>query len=552
MGEKNSDKSNLKTKFIFITGGVVSSLGKGLASASLASLLQARGYKVRLRKLDPYLNVDPGTMSPTQHGEVFVTEDGAETDLDLGHYERFTGVDAKKTDNVTAGQIYQKLINKERKGDYLGGTVQVIPHVTDLIKEFILNDLNGIDFALCEIGGTVGDIEALPFFEAIRQLGFELGPDQCAFLHLTLLPYIASADEIKTKPTQHSVKELRSIGIQPNVLLCRTEKDIDQGVIEKIALMCSVKPENVIAAPNAKNIYQVPEIYHNQGLDTQILKFFNLEHKNEPDLSKWHNITRSLEKINKEVNIAIVGKYVDYKDSYKSLLEAINHAAISLNCKANIKWINARKKDEDIAFKLKNVNAILVPGGFGQDGTEGKIAMIKYARENNIPYFGICYGMQMAVIEFARNVLKIKDATSGEISNEGTKIVGIMNEWIKEDIKISKKGNNLGGTMRLGSYPCALKNNSLAQKIYSATNINERHRHRFEVNINFKDQFEKSGLIFSGLSPDGNLPEIIEIKDHPFFIGVQFHPELKSRPFAPHPIFVSFIKAALECSKNSN
>lgn len=539
---------NNKTRFVFITGGVVSSLGKGLASASLGALLQARGYKVRLRKLDPYLNVDPGTMSPTQHGEVFVTEDGAETDLDLGHYERFTGVDAKKTDNVTAGQIYQKLINKERKGDYLGGTVQVIPHVTDLIKEFILNDLDGIDFALCEIGGTVGDIEALPFFETIRQLGFELGSDQCAFLHLTLLPYIASADEIKTKPTQHSVKELRSIGIQPNILLCRTEKVIDQNVIDKIAIMCSVKSENVISAPNAKNIYQVPEIYHAQGLDTQILKFFNLEYKNEPNLEKWHNITKSLENINKEITIAIVGKYIDYKDSYKSLLEAINHAAISLKCKSNIKWINARDKELPDS-ELKDIDAILVPGGFGHDGSEGKISMIKYARENKIPYFGICYGMQMAVIEFARNILNIKDATSGEISDNGTKIVGIMNEWIKEDAKISKKGNNLGGTMRLGSYPCILENNSLAYKIYGQNNINERHRHRFEVNINFKEQFEKAGLFFSGLSPDGNLPEIVEIKDHPFFIAVQFHPELKSRPFAPHPIFISFIKSALECSK---
>ena len=537
--------NNKKTRFIFITGGVVSSLGKGLASASLGALLQSRGYKVRLRKLDPYLNVDPGTMSPTQHGEVFVTEDGAETDLDLGHYERFTGVDAKKTDNVTAGQIYQTLINKERKGDYLGGTVQVIPHVTDLIKNFILNDLDGIDFALCEIGGTVGDIEALPFFEAIRQLGFELGNDQCAFLHLTLLPYISFADEIKTKPTQHSVKELRSIGIQPSILLCRTEKQIDQKVIDKIAQMCSVKSENVIPAPNADSIYEVPEIYHKQGLDTKILKFFNIEDRTKIDLTKWKNITNAINEISDEVNIAVVGKYTDYKDSYKSLLEAIDHAAISLKRKANIKWINARQSNKDILLDLKNIDAILVPGAFGEDGAEGKIKMIEYARVNKIPYFGICYGMQMAVIEFARNVLNIADATSSEFSKKGTKIVGVMNEWIKEDAKI-RKSANLGGTMRLGSYPCVLNKNSLAHKIYKKTNIDERHRHRYEVNINFKDDFEKAGLFFSGLSPDGKLPEIIEIKDHPFFIAVQFHPELKSRPFAPHPIFASFIQAAIK------
>ena len=541
-------QKNKKTRFIFITGGVVSSLGKGLASASLGALLQARGYKVRLRKLDPYLNVDPGTMSPTQHGEVFVTNDGAETDLDLGHYERFTDVDAKKSDNITTGQIYQKLINKERKGDYLGGTVQVIPHVTDLIKEFILNDLDDIDFALCEIGGTVGDIEALPFFEAIRQIGFELGSAQCAFLHLTLLPYIAFADEIKTKPTQHSIKELRSIGIQPSILLCRTEKEINQSIIDKIAKMCSVHSENVIPAPNANNIYEIPSVYHQKGLDNQILKFFGLEYKTEPDLQKWHNITHSINNIKAEVNIAIVGKYIDYKDSYKSLIEAIDHAATSLKYKANIIWINARKKNDIKPENLKNIDAILVPGGFGEDGTEGKIEIIKYARQNNIPYFGICFGMQMAVIEYARNILGIKDATSSEISEnkKGTNVIGLMSEWVKDNKKISKKGGDLGGTMRLGSYPCQLQKDSLAYDIYQNSNINERHRHRFEVNINLKEDLQKSGMSLSGLSPDGKLTEIIEIKDHPFFIAVQFHPELKSRPFAPHPLFVAFVKAAFK------
>ncbi|MFT6106505.1 MAG: CTP synthase [Rickettsiales bacterium] len=540
-------KKNNKTRFIFITGGVVSSLGKGLASASLAALLQARGYTVRLRKLDPYLNVDPGTMSPTQHGEVFVTEDGAETDLDLGHYERFTAVDAKKTDSVSAGQIYQKLINKERKGDYLGGTVQVIPHVTDLIKEFILNDVEDVDFALCEIGGTVGDIEALPFFEAIRQLGFELGPAKCAFLHLTFLPYIAFAGELKSKPTQHSVKELRSIGIQPSILLCRAEQEIPESQIQKIAKMCSVPQENVIFAPNAKSIYEVPNVYHNQKLDTQILKFFNLDTIDKPDLTKWKSIVKSIDNIKGSVTIAIVGKYIDHKDSYKSLLEAIDHASISLGYKANIKWVNARNANKNIISDLQDVDAILVPGGFGEDGTEGKIKMINYARINKIPYFGICFGMQMAVIEYARNVLKIADATSSEIKTGGTHLVGVMEEWQSEDgKKINKKSLNLGGTMRLGAYPCDLKKNTLARKIYENDSISERHRHRFEVNTNYKEQLEKAGLEFSGMSPDGKLTEIVEIKDHPFFIGVQFHPELKSRPFAPHPIFVSFVKAAIK------
>jgi CTP synthase len=536
-----------KTRFIFITGGVVSSLGKGLAAASLAALLQARGYKVRLRKLDPYLNIDPGTMSPTQHGEVFVTEDGAETDLDLGHYERFTGVDAKRSDNVTAGRIYSELLSKERRGDYLGGTVQVIPHVTDLIKKFILNDVEDVDFAFCEIGGTVGDIEALPFFEAIRQLEYEMGRKRCAFLHLTLLPYIASAREIKTKPTQHSVKELRSIGIQPSILLCRAEREIDKSHLEKIAKMCSVPKDSVIAAPDAHSIYEVPLIYNKNGLDTELLKFFDLDYKEKPDLSKWLKIKDAIENPTKEVNIAIVGKYNDYRDSYKSLLEAIDHAAFSLKVKAKIIWINARGVNKKNISDLKNISAILVPGGFGEDGTEGKIAMIEYARINKIPYFGICYGMQMAVIEYARNVLKIKDATSSEISKKGSFVIGLMEEWLdKSGKKITKKQKNLGGTMRLGSYKCNISKGSLAHKIYGTKSIQERHRHRFEVNINFKENLEKAGLKFSGLSPDKSLTEIVEIADHPFFIGVQFHPELKSRPFAPHPIFVEFMKSAIK------
>lgn len=539
-----------KTRFIFITGGVVSSLGKGLASASLATLLQARGYKVRLRKLDPYLNIDPGTMSPTQHGEVFVTEDGAETDLDLGHYERFTGVDAKKSDNVTAGQIYSNLLSKERKGDYLGGTVQVIPHVTDLIKEFILNDIEDVDFALCEIGGTVGDIEALPFFEAIRQLGYEWGQERCAFLHLTLLPYIESADELKTKPTQHSVKELRSIGIQPSILLCRAERPISKSHLEKIAKMCSVPQGNVIAAPNANSIYEVPLIYHKNGLDTQLLKFFNLDYKKNPDLSKWLKIKEAIQNPKEEVNIAIVGKYTDYRDSYKSLLEAIDHAAFSLKAKANITWVNARNINKNNISQLDKFNAILVPGGFGADGTEGKIAMINHARLNKIPFFGICYGMQMAVIEYSRNVLAIKDATSSEIAKKGTFVVGLMHEWADKNGKKTKKaGSDLGGTMRLGAYPCNILGGSLAEKIYKKKAISERHRHRYEVNVNFKNDLEKAGLVFSGMSPDKKLPEIVEIKDHPFFIGVQFHPELKSKPFAAHPLFVSFVASAI---KNKN
>jgi CTP synthase len=537
---------NKKTKFIFITGGVVSSLGKGLASASIAALLQSRGYKVRLRKLDPYLNIDPGTMSPTQHGEVFVTEDGAETDLDLGHYERFTGVDAKKSDNVTAGQIYQKLLNRERKGDYLGRTVQVIPHVTDLIKEFILNDLEDIDFGLFEIGGTVGDIEALPFFEAIRQIGFEYGDSRCAFVHLTLLPYIESAHELKTKPTQHSVKELRSIGINPSILLCRAERPVDDAIIDKIAKMCSVNKDYVLLAPNVDNIYKVPMVYHDQGLDEQILKYFGLDIK-EPNLQKWQDIFTSIDNKKGQVTIAIAGKYTEYSDSYKSLLEAIDHASTYHKIKVKIKWVNIRNSNKNKLKDLENVNAILVPGGFGDDGMEGKITIINYARKNKVPYFGICLGMQMALLEFARNKAEIHDAISSESESEGQKLISMMHEWEKQGGEKQKQGKDLGGTMRLGSYPCHISKNSLAYEIYGEEKISERHRHRYEVNINYKKNLEDAGLIFSGMSPDGNLTEIIELKDHPFFIGVQFHPELKSKPFSPHPIFLKFIEAAKKC-----
>lgn len=533
-----------KTKFIFITGGVVSSLGKGLASASIAALLQSRGYKTRLRKLDPYLNIDPGTMSPTQHGEVFVTEDGAETDLDLGHYERFTGVNAKKSDNVTAGQIYQKLLNRERKGDYLGRTVQVIPHVTDLIKEFILNDIDDVDFGLFEIGGTIGDIEALPFFEAIRQIGFEYGDDRCAFVHLTLLPYIECANELKTKPTQHSVKELRSIGINPTILLCRAERPVSDDIIDKVAKMCSVKKEDVLLAPNVDNIYKVPMIYHDQGLDNQILKHFNLEKEKKPDLQKWQEISNSIDNKVGEVTIAIAGKYTEYSDSYKSLLEAIDHAGIYHKVNVKIKWVNIRKSNKNKLQDLENVNAILVPGGFGDDGMEGKITSINYARENNIPYFGICLGMQMAILEFARNEAKIASAISSESDLEGQKLISMMHEWEKEGGEKQTQGKDIGGTMRLGAYPCNISKDSLAYEIYGEEKISERHRHRYEVNINYKKQLEDAGLVFSGMSPDGNLTEIIELKNHPFFIAVQFHPELKSKPFMPHPIFLKFIEAA--------
>lgn len=539
------------TRFIFITGGVVSSLGKGLTSASIAVLLQERGYSVRIRKLDPYLNVDPGTMNPIQHGEVYVTEDGAETDLDLGHYERFTNVNARRSDNITSGRIYSDLISRERRGDYLGATVQVIPHVTNLIKEFVTADILGTDFLICEIGGTVGDIEALPFFEAIRQLGNELGSERVLYAHLTLVPYVSAAKELKTKPTQHSVKELRSIGIQPDILICRTEHKIPASEKQKIALFCNVRPESVIEALDTDVIYGVPINYHNEGLDKQIVKHFNLSPTKELKLKVWQDIVDKVRNPSGEVTVAIVGKYVTLSDAYKSIIESLDHAGISSNVKVKLKWINSRKFLEGEAKdEMKNVNAILVPGGFGEEGAEGKIAAAKYARENKIPYFGICFGMQMAVIECARNLCGMKNATSTEFKPHNNPVIGMMTEWETKDGKeIRQVGGNLGGTMRLGSYDCILKKGSKVREIYGKAEISERHRHRYEVNINYKDKLEKAGLIFSGISPDGNLPEIVEYKDHPWFIGVQFHPEFKSRPFAAHPLFKSFIEAAKKSRK---
>lgn len=532
------------TRFIFITGGVVSSLGKGLASASLSALLQARGYKVCLRKLDPYLNVDPGTMSPTQHGEVYVTEDGAETDLDLGHYERFTGVNTTKCDNVTTGQIYSTLLQKERRGDYLGATVQVIPHVTDLIKEFIFRNTKDFDFVLCEIGGTVGDIEALPFLEAIRQISNELPQNTVKFMHLTLLPYIATAKELKTKPTQHSVKELRAIGIQPDLLLCRSSKEVPESDRKKIALFCNVRPENVIEGLDVKTIYEVPLTYHAAGLDNQILDLFGINDAPEPDLSRWHGIMEKMSKSSDEITIAIVYKY-NSNDAYLSLIEALNHAAINASIKLNIKWVNARRLKEGLDQKFNDVDAILVPGGFGDDGIEGKIMAVKYARENNIPFFGICLGMQMAVIEFARNVCNFSDALSTEFGETSNPVIGLMTEWHQKDnIQKRSEKSNLGGTMRLGVYECDLMPNSKTAKIYQSKKIYERHRHRYEFNMNYNEIMAKHGMIFAGKSPDGNLMEIVELENHPWFIGVQFHPEFKSKPFEPHPLFCSFIEAA--------
>lgn len=542
----------MNSRFIFITGGVVSSLGKGLAAASLGTLLQARGYRVRIRKLDPYLNVDPGTMSPTQHGEVFVTDDGAETDLDLGHYERFTGVDARKGDNVTTGKIYSTLLSKERRGDYLGGTVQVIPHVTDLIKEFILKDTEDADFVLCEIGGTVGDIEGLPFFEAIRQLGYVLR-DRAIFIHLTLVPYIAAARELKTKPTQHSVKELRSIGIQPNILLCRADREIPESEKKKIALFCNIPEEAVISALDVKTIYQAPLFYHSQEFDSQVLNSFGIHAAPVPNLQKWQEIVDKITHLDGEVTIAIVGKYVKLKDAYKSLIEALDHAGIANSKKIKLRWINSRSfTSESVSEKLSDVHGILVPGGFGEMGIAGKIAAITYARTHNIPFLGICLGMQMAVIEAARNLAHLEDASSTEFGPCAHPVIGLMTEWKRGDIKEKRdKNDNLGGTMRLGSYECHLAPNSLAKTIYESDVIHERHRHRYEVNINYKDRLEAVGLRFTGISPDGHLPEIVEIPEHPWFIGVQFHPEFKSRPFAPHPLFTAFIKAALVHSERN-
>lgn len=539
------------TRYIFITGGVVSSLGKGLSAASLAALLQSRGFKVRLRKLDPYLNVDPGTMNPTQHGEVFVTDDGAETDLDLGHYERFTNVSATKNDNVTTGQLYSHLLQKERRGDYLGGTVQVIPHVTDLIKAFVLNDTKDEDFVLCEIGGTVGDIEGLPFFEAIRQLRNDLGVQRTLFVHVTLLPYIAAAKELKTKPTQHSVKELRSIGIQPDVLLCRAEQEIPLSERRKIAQFCNVPAERVIPALDATSIYKVPKMLHEGGLDIEVLRYFGIRSKKQIDLAEWNKIVKRYESPQGEVNIALVGKYTSIGDTYKSITESLDHAGIANNVRVNVHWVNSRDfAKEDITKALKEMDGILVPGGFGEQGVRGKLKAVTFAREEQVPYFGICYGMQIAVIEMARNILGISDAMSSEFGDQTTEdprgaLVGLMTEWEQAGV-IERRSNqsDLGGTMRLGAFPCELKADSLAHKIYGKKKISERHRHRYEVNSAYLQDFEKEGVIFSGRSPDGVLPEIVELKKHPFFIGVQFHPEFLSRPYDAHPVFSAFIKAA--------
>ncbi len=534
-------------RFIFVTGGVVSSLGKGLASASLASLLQHHGYKVRIRKLDPYLNVDPGTMSPYQHGEVYVTDDGAETDLDLGHYERFTGVTSKKSDNITSGKVYQKIIAKERKGEYLGATVQVIPHVTNEIKEFISKDLDDEDFVICEIGGTIGDIESLPFIEAIRQFHNDNGHENSLFMHVTLVPYIASSGELKTKPTQHSVKELRSLGIQPNILLCRADREIPGDERRKIGLFCNVEGDCVIPAINANSIYEVPINFLNEGLDKRVLEYFRLESKKEIDLKMWSQVSKRILEPEGSIEIGIVGKYTGLADAYKSLNEALSHGGIYNNVKVKLNWIESEElNSSNIENMLNNCHGILVPGGFGERGAEGKIAAIKYARENKTPYFGICFGMQLAVIEMARNILGIKEANSSEFADCKESIVGLMTEWSNVDNTTEKRtiDSDLGGTMRLGAYEAKLKNNSKVREIYDSELISERHRHRYEVNNNYAKDFEINGVHFSGYSPDGLLPEIVELKDHPWFIGVQFHPELKSKPFDPHPLFKSFIEAA--------
>tara|TARA_B100001123_G_scaffold146124_1_gene169480 strand:- start:1127 stop:2752 length:1626 start_codon:yes stop_codon:yes gene_type:complete len=532
-------------RYVFVTGGVVSSLGKGLSSASLAALLQLRGFKVRVRKLDPYLNVDPGTMNPFQHGEVFVTDDGAETDLDIGHYERFTGISATQSDNITTGGIYSDIIKKERRGDYLGGTVQVVPHVTDRIKKFISHNVKNEDFIICEIGGTVGDIESLPFLEAIRQFSNDIGKKNSLFIHLTLVPFLKASGELKTKPTQHSVKELRSLGIQPDIIICRSERMIPKPERKKISLFCNVPINNVIETVDVRTIYEAPISFHKEKLDDQVLSYFNIKGRKSPNLSKWKNITSKILNPKKNVSIGIIGKYVNLKDAYKSLDEALIHGGISNNVKINLERIDSESlKPEKIKPLLKNVSGILIPGGFGKRGSEGKIAAIKYARLNNIPFFGICFGMQMAIIEAARNLLNIKNASTSEFGNNCTPVVGLLEEWQKGKKKIKGSNKNLGGTMRLGLYDAVLKNNSLISKIYSEKKIKERHRHRYEVNIKYKNDFEKKGLIFSALSPDGTLPEIIELKNHPWFVGVQFHPEFRSRPFTPHPLFSSFVRAA--------
>ena len=538
-------------RLVFITGGVVSSLGKGLASAALGALLQARGYKVRLRKLDPYLNVDPGTMSPFQHGEVYVTDDGAETDLDLGHYERFTGVSARKSDNVTSGRIYSQVIEKERKGGYLGRTVQVIPHVTDMIKEFVLADTDGLDFLLVEIGGTVGDIEGLPFFEAIRQLHNDLGRGQTAFIHLTLVPFIEAAGELKTKPTQHSVKELRAIGIQPDILLCRTSHPLPDEDRRKIGLFCNLSADRVIPAMDLDTIYRVPLAYHEVGLDTQLLKVFGIENAPQPDLTRWQDVLERVKNPEGEVRIAVVGKYMQVKDSYKSLSEALTHGGLANNVKVHLDWIDSEVFErEDAAVFLENVHGILVPGGFGERGTEGKISAVKFARERKVPFFGICYGLHMAVIEAARDLAGLAGAGTTEIGKPRHPVIGLMTEWTRGNEKQTRTADgDLGGTMRLGAYPATLTPGSRVAEVYGATQISERHRHRYEVNTRYVKDLAGHGMTVSGWSPDGSLPEIMEIPDHPWFIGVQFHPELKSRPLEPHPLFTSFISAAVRQSR---
>ncbi|WP_425091857.1 CTP synthase [Tropicimonas sp. S265A] len=543
-------------RFVFITGGVVSSLGKGLASAALGALLQARGFSVRLRKLDPYLNVDPGTMSPFEHGEVFVTDDGAETDLDLGHYERFTGVAARKTDSVSSGRIYSNVLEKERRGDYLGKTIQVIPHVTNEIKDFIAIGEDEVDFMLCEIGGTVGDIEGLPFFEAIRQFGQDKPRGQCIFMHLTLLPYIAASGELKTKPTQHSVKELRSIGIAPDVLVCRSEGAIPQKERDKLALFCNVRPESVIAAQDLKSIYEAPLAYHREGLDQAVLDAFNISPAPKPDLSVWQDVADRVHNPEGEVNVAIVGKYTQLEDAYKSIAEALTHGGMANRVKVKSEWIDAEIFErEDPVPHLEKFDAILVPGGFGERGTEGKIKAAQFAREHKIPYLGICLGMQMAVIEAARNLADVVDAGSEEFDHEAgkrrfTPVVYHLKEWVQGNHKVERKvGDDKGGTMRLGAYDAMLKSGSKVAEIYGGTRIEERHRHRYEVDIKYRDKLQEEGLIFSGMSPDGRLPEIVEVKDHPWFIGVQFHPELKSKPFEPHPLFADFVRAAKDNSR---
>ena len=539
------------TRFVFVTGGVVSSLGKGVASAALGALLQARGYRVRLRKLDPYLNVDPGTMSPTQHGEVFVTDDGAETDLDLGHYERFTGVHATKADNATTGRIYSEVIAKERRGDYLGGTVQVIPHITDAIKEAITRETDDVDFALIEIGGTVGDIESLPFLEAIRQLGNEMGDERTMYVHLTLVPYIPSAGELKTKPTQHSVKELQNAGIQPDMLLCRCDRQIPDGERRKMANFCNVRAQAVIAALDVDTIYAVPISYHEQGMDREVLRHFELPFERDPDLSPWRRIVDAVRAPEGEVRIAVVGKYTSLLDSYKSLSEALIHGGVRNRVRVVLDWVDSEVFEQpDAVSRLEGVHGILVPGGFGERGTPGMIAAVRFARERRVPFFGICFGMQMAVIECARNMAQLPDASSTEFGPCGTPVVGLLTEWARGNaVERREAGGDLGGTMRLGAYPAELQPESLISRMYRETRISERHRHRYEVNINYRARLEETGLRFAGMSPDGVLPETIELPGHPWYIGVQYHPELKSKPLDPHPLFSGFIGAAVKQSR---